>query len=109
MGSLYWTIWVDLSHGFLKAKNLTWLWLKVDLLTKAGLKRYNTVGFEEGREGPWAKDWEQLLEAGNERKMIFLQSFQKECSPAKILILVLWDPWQTADLQNCNIINIFLL
>ena len=36
----------------------------------------------------------------------FRRASRKECSPADILILACWDPYQNTDLQNCKIINL---
>lgn len=57
--------------------------------------------------GPWAKEWEQHLEAGIEKEMDPLLESKKEYSPANTLVLAQWDAYQTSVLCNYKIINLY--
>lgn len=63
--------------------------------------------FEDSRMGPWAKEWEQHLEAGIEKEMDPLLESKKEYSPANTLVLAQWDAYQTSVLCNYKIINLY--
>lgn len=50
-----------------------------------------------------AKECEQHLEAGKRKETDSSKSLQQEMCPADILILDLWDPFWTSDLQIAKI------
>ena len=58
------------------------------------------------RKGPWAKEWGQLLEAGKGTRMdSSLEPPARNEALMTTLIWVLWDPFQTSDLQNYKTIS----
>ena len=57
-------------------------------------------------KGPWAKEWGQLLEAGKGTRMdSSLEPPARNEALMTTLIWVLWDPFQTSDLQNYKTIS----
>lgn len=57
------------------------------------------------RKEPWAKESEQLLEAGKGKETDSPLDYRKACSPANTSILAKWDPFCTSEIWNCKIIS----